>query len=163
MVRGYARLRRMWKPGDVVELAMDMPVRRVKAHAKVKADVGRVALMRGPIVYCLEGVDNGGKVQNLFIPPEAQFTAEHRPDLLGGVTIVRGSALGLYRAQDGGVEQKDGRTCRGALLRQRQSWASRNDCLAGRESRPRGSYRRARRSGHRPRFAPISPGHVSKT
>jgi DUF1680 family protein len=106
MVHGYVRLRREWKSGDVVELAMDMPVRRVKAHPEVRADAGRVALMRGPIVYCLEGVDNSGNVRNLFVPPQTQFTTEHRNDLLGGVTVVRGPVLGLYRTEDGGVEQK---------------------------------------------------------
>ncbi|MFZ1937237.1 MAG: hypothetical protein WCB27_11130 [Thermoguttaceae bacterium] len=43
---------------------MDMPVRRVKAKPKVSADVGRVALQRGPIVYCVEGIDNAGSVRN---------------------------------------------------------------------------------------------------
>ena len=84
MVRGYARLHRVWKPGDTVELAMDMPVRRVHAHPRVKADAGRVALTRGPIVYCLEGVDNPGGVANLFVPEGAKFSAEHRRDLLAG-------------------------------------------------------------------------------
>ena len=69
LVRGYARLHRQWKSGDVVELAMDMPVRRVKAHPKVEADVGRMALMRGPLVYCLEGVDNPEGVRNLVVAP----------------------------------------------------------------------------------------------
>jgi DUF1680 family protein len=106
MVRGYARLHRRWKPGDVVQLAMDMPVRRVKAHPKVEADVGRVGLMRGPIVYCLEGVDNAEGVRNLVVPPESQFSAEYRADLLGGITVVRGSALALYRNASGGLEQE---------------------------------------------------------
>jgi hypothetical protein len=106
MVRGYARLHRQWKAGDMVELAMDMPVRRVKAHPKVEADLDRVALMRGPIVYCVEGCDHGGHVRNLLVPPQPQFAAEHRADLLGGVTVVRGSVRALYRTQDGGVEQR---------------------------------------------------------
>ncbi len=54
IVRGYAVLHRTWKPGDRVEVTMPMPVRRVKAHPAVRADTGRVALMRGPIVYCAE-------------------------------------------------------------------------------------------------------------
>jgi len=106
MVRGYARLRRLWKPDDVVELAMDMPVRRVKAHPKVTADANRTALVRGPIVYCLEAIDNGGDVRNLLVPPQAQFTAEYRKDLLGGVAIVRGSVLRADRNEDGGAARK---------------------------------------------------------
>ena len=60
---------------------------------KVKANAGRVALMRGPIVYCLEGADNDGKVLNLALPRETKFTTEHRADLLGGVTIFKGEAF----------------------------------------------------------------------
>ncbi|MFO0930226.1 MAG: glycoside hydrolase family 127 protein, partial [Gemmataceae bacterium] len=106
LVRGYARVRRQWKAGDVVEMVMDMPVRRVKAHPRVKADVNRVALMRGPIVYCVEGRDHGGTVRPLLLRRQAPLTAEHRPDLLGGVTVVRGRATALYRTATGGVEEK---------------------------------------------------------
>ncbi len=106
MVRGYARLHRQWKAGDVVGLTMDMPVRRVKANAEVKADAGRVALMRGPIVYCVESADNSDGIHHLFVPPQAKFKAEHRGDLLGGVVVVRGDVTGLYRTKDGGVERK---------------------------------------------------------
>jgi DUF1680 family protein len=96
-VRGYARLQRKWKRGDVVELSLPMPVQRLKAHPKVEADLGRVALQRGPLVYCLEAVDNQGHVRNLVIPPEAPISAQHRADLLGGVTVITGQALALYR------------------------------------------------------------------
>ena len=98
-VRGYARLERKWRRGDVVELTLPMPVQRLKAHPKVEADVGLVALQRGPLVYCLEAVDNGGHVGNLVIPPEAQLRAEHRGDLLGGVTVIRGPALAVHRVE----------------------------------------------------------------
>ena len=92
LVKGYLRISRQWKPGDVVELTLPMPVRRVYAHPNVKADAGRVALQRGPIVYCVEGVDHGGRVRDLILPPDAKLTAEHRPDLLGGVTVIKGLA-----------------------------------------------------------------------
>ena len=92
-VRGYARLNRTWHRGDVIDLTLPMPSRRIKAHPKVEADIGRVALGRGPIVYCLEAVDNGGRVRNLVISPAAQLTTEYRPDVLGGVTVVKGPAL----------------------------------------------------------------------
>jgi hypothetical protein len=97
-VRGYARLQRTWQRGDGVELSLPMPVQRIKAHPKVEADLGRVALQRGPLVYCLEAVDNGGRVRHLVIPPEAPLSAQHRADLLGGVTIIQGPALALQRA-----------------------------------------------------------------
>ncbi|MFO1514116.1 MAG: glycoside hydrolase family 127 protein [Verrucomicrobiota bacterium] len=97
-IRGYARIEREWRKGDRVELSLPMPVQRLHAHPKVEADIGRVALQRGPIVYCLEGVDNDGQVRNLVLPPGNELTAEHRKDFLGGVTVLRGRAQGLYRA-----------------------------------------------------------------
>ena len=88
---GYVHLNRRWQAGDVVELDLPMPIRRVRAHANVKADQGKVALMRGPIVYCLEGVDHAGaKVTDLALPARAALRAEHRAGLLGGVTVLRG-------------------------------------------------------------------------
>ena len=90
VVRGYARLHRRWQPDDVVELSLEMPVRQVRANPQVEADSGFVTLMRGPIVYCVESVDNPEGVRQLVVPPEATFTTEFKPDLLGGVTVVRG-------------------------------------------------------------------------
>lgn len=98
-VRGYARLQRQWQSGDVVEMSLPMPVQRIKANPKVEADIGRVALQRGPLVYCLESLDNDGHVRNLIIPPESPLSAEHRADLLGGVTVIHGPALALHRAE----------------------------------------------------------------
>jgi hypothetical protein len=96
--KGYARLKREWKKGDVVELALPMPVRRVYAHPAVEADRGRAALQRGPIVYCLEGADNGKALANAFLPADAPLAAEHRADLLGGVTVIR--TKGMVRQVD---------------------------------------------------------------
>jgi DUF1680 family protein len=98
-VRGYARLQRKWHSGDEIELSLPMPVQRVKAHPKVEADYGRVAITRGPLVYCLEASDNGGHVRNLLIPPDAPLSARFRADLLGGVAVVQGPALALQRAE----------------------------------------------------------------
>ena len=96
-VRGYARVHRTWKRGDVVELALPMPIQRLQAHPKVEADVGRVALQRGPLIYCLEAVDNGGSVRNLVLPPEAPLKARHRADFLGGLTVIEGLAMAVHR------------------------------------------------------------------
>jgi uncharacterized protein len=91
---GYANLSRSWKPGDVVELNLPMPVRRVLANPNVKADVGRVALQRGPIVFCAEWPDNsGGDVLHLTLPDDQPLTAQFDPQLLNGVEIIRGHAL----------------------------------------------------------------------
>ena len=91
---GYIHLTREWKPGDVVEYNMDMPIRTVWAHPAVRALQGRMALQRGPLVYCLEGVDHGEIVlDRISIDPQQvanNFQVEHREDLLGGVTVLRG-------------------------------------------------------------------------
>jgi len=89
IIKGYARLHRAWKPGDTVELNMPMPIRRVRAHPSVTDDVGRVAIQRGPVVYCFEGADNGGAVDNFYLPADATMTGEYRKDLLGGVTVIK--------------------------------------------------------------------------
>ncbi|HEY5910446.1 MAG TPA: beta-L-arabinofuranosidase domain-containing protein [Verrucomicrobiae bacterium] len=101
-VRGYARLQRKWRRGDIVELSLPMPARRLKADPRVEADLGRVALQRGPLVYCLEAADNAGHVRNLVIPPEAALTAQRVDGLLGGVTVVKGPALALQAAASPG-------------------------------------------------------------
>ena len=62
LTNGFARLTRDWRSGDVIELDLPMPVRRVIAHPKVEDCAGKVALERGPIVYCFEGSDHDGRV-----------------------------------------------------------------------------------------------------
>jgi len=87
---GYFVLRRNWSPGDVVELTLPMEITRMEAHPRVEADAGRVAIQRGPIVYCFEEVDNPGGVRNIVLARDPKLTAEHRPDLLGGITVIKG-------------------------------------------------------------------------
>lgn len=91
---GYVHLARSWKAGDVVELNLPMPVHRVHAHEKVEADRGKVALMRGPVVYCLEAVDHPDRdLMRVALPPNAVLAADHRPQLLGGVTVISGTGV----------------------------------------------------------------------
>jgi DUF1680 family protein len=97
VLRGYAVIARTWKPGDKVTLDLPMPVRRVVADERVVDDRARVALERGPLVYCAEGVDNGGSVLDLVLTDDVVFEVRPRPDLLGGVTVLQGLAL----ARDG--------------------------------------------------------------
>ena len=87
---GFARIRRRWSPGDIVELDLPMPVRRLVAHEGVKADRGRATIERGPIVYAVEAIDNGGRVSNLVLPLSIVLQHEFRPSLLGGVGVVTG-------------------------------------------------------------------------
>jgi DUF1680 family protein len=81
---------RRWKLGDRVQLSLPMAIKREKADPRVKADVGRVALQRGPVVYCVEAVDNGGKVSQLRSKPDTKYTIEYRADLLGGLNVIKG-------------------------------------------------------------------------
>jgi DUF1680 family protein len=91
--KGYVKVARTWTKGDNVRLILPMPVERVHADPRVLADVGRTALQRGPVVYCLEGVDNPGPVRHLCLPPKSELSATFVKDLLGGVVVVRGEAL----------------------------------------------------------------------
>ena len=89
----YVEVRRAWQRGDVVRLNLPMPVRRVECHPYVSENAGRVALMRGPILYCVEGADNPGlDPRAVVLPADADFTATFQPDLLGGVVVLRGQA-----------------------------------------------------------------------
>lgn len=88
--RGYARIDRTWRRGDTVELDLPMPVRRVLAHDSVDDDRRRVALQRGPLVYCTEWPDNGGRALDIVVPDEVGFDSEFRPDLLDGVQVIQG-------------------------------------------------------------------------
>ena len=90
MDKGFARIRRAWRKGDVIEIDFPMPVRRVVANEAVKEDAGKVALERGPIVYCVEAADNGGRVLDLTLPDGMGLTPEFRADLLNGVVVLKG-------------------------------------------------------------------------
>ncbi len=100
--KGYLKIARTWKSGDVVRLSLPMPVQRVYADPHVQADEGRVALQRGPVVYCLEGVDNDGQVRNLVLPKDAKLTTEFDKELLGGVVVVKGEAQAVTGLDDEG-------------------------------------------------------------
>lgn len=104
--KGYAVIRRKWRAGDEIRLDLPMPVRRVLARPEVEADAGRVALQRGPIVYCAEGVDNGGGVSNLVLSDGVDLRAERRPDLFDGVTVITGEAQGRFEMADGSEIEK---------------------------------------------------------
>ncbi|HYC83788.1 MAG TPA: glycoside hydrolase family 127 protein [Chryseosolibacter sp.] len=93
--KGYAVLSRGWKKGDVVEVALDMAVKRVVSNPKVKDNAGKTALQRGPIVYCAEWADNNGRTSNLVLPDNAVLEPEFRADLLNGVTILKSQATAL--------------------------------------------------------------------
>lgn len=91
--RGYATIDREWQASDVLTLKLPMPIRRVVAHDKVAADRGRVAIMRGPVVYCIEWPEvEGGKVLDLALADTAELKTNFRPNMLGGVQVIEGTA-----------------------------------------------------------------------
>jgi uncharacterized protein len=105
---GYVAIARTWQPGDAIDLNLPMPVRRIAANDQVAADRDRVALQRGPIVYAAEWPDNpNGKVRNIVLPDGNAMTAEFRADLLNGVTVVKGRAVGLALDDKGAVRKAD--------------------------------------------------------
>ncbi|WP_123042077.1 glycoside hydrolase family 127 protein [Cohnella candidum] len=89
--RGYLILDRQWSPGDSIVLQLDMPVEVVRARAEVEANRGRLAIQRGPVVYCMEQADNPELNDDAFaLSPRDPFHICYRPDLLGGVTLMTG-------------------------------------------------------------------------
>jgi hypothetical protein len=87
--KGYAVINNKWKKGDEVQLVLPMEVRRVVAREEVEQNNDRVALQRGPLVYCVEGVDNDGQAWNLIVPENTRFTSEFNPKMLGGITTIQ--------------------------------------------------------------------------
>ena len=106
--KGYVTLNRIWKTGDRVELSLPMEVRRVKAHEKVRADRGLLAVERGPVMYCLEGVDMpDSHVFNKYIPENTVFTSRYEKDKLNGIIELSTTAKELDRNTDGTISEKD--------------------------------------------------------
>jgi len=93
--RGYIVIERKWRTGDVISLELDMPIRFVYANPNVRQMIGRVALQRGPVVYCVEGVDHDNVDVNRLVINENGWEAEHRATVLGGVTVLRGKGVAL--------------------------------------------------------------------
>lgn len=90
----YLTITRQWAVGDVVTLSIPMPVRRIVAHPRVANNAGRMVLMRGPLVYCIEETDNEiGDVRDVVLPHDVLVTAANRPEMLGGITVLSTHAL----------------------------------------------------------------------
>ncbi|MRH43572.1 glycoside hydrolase family 127 protein [Aquibacillus halophilus] len=89
---GYVYLNRTWKKDDTVELDFEMTIERMQANPLVRANVGKVAIQRGPVVYCLEAVDNGINLPAIFLPRGSELRAEYKENLLNGVVVITGEA-----------------------------------------------------------------------
>ena len=96
VVKGYLPIKRTWAKGDTISLILPMPAQRVYANPAVSVDVGRVALSRGPLVYCIEEVDNpGGAVQRLKLPRNAELKIEQRTELFDGIVTLNAAAKAI--------------------------------------------------------------------
>jgi len=98
--KGYVTVDRTWKQGDTVELNLPMPIRRVTAHEKVEPDRNRVAIERGPMVFCAEWPDNNGRTHNLILPDTATLTSEFRKHMLGGIEVIKAKALTAKKGEE---------------------------------------------------------------
>lgn len=105
--KGYLLIDRKWKKGDVVEVNFDMKPRIVKANGKVEADRGRVAVERGPLVYCAEWPDNDFNVHNILLNQHPSFQVVERPDLLYGIHEITTDAQALSYDAAGKLAVRD--------------------------------------------------------
>jgi hypothetical protein len=106
--RGFVRIRRQWASGDTIRLSLAMPVDRIAPHPRIRQDAGCVALQRGPIIFCIEGTDNGEQLANLVLPRACELSVEYDASLFGGIPVITGEARriepaswtgGLYEPQ----------------------------------------------------------------
>ncbi len=88
--KGYAKVRKTWTTGDLIELEFPMPVQRIYAHPEVRVNAGKIALMRGPIVYCLEEADNGSALPDVSLPRDSKLEAQFEAELMGGIVTIVG-------------------------------------------------------------------------
>lgn len=99
--QGYAVLKRKWKKGDEVSITMPLEAQAVYPHPSIQQNQDRVAIQRGPLVYCVEGVDNQEEVFNLLLPAVGNFKSVWEPNLLGGITSVEVNGKVAGAAGDG--------------------------------------------------------------
>ncbi|WP_019911573.1 glycoside hydrolase family 127 protein [Paenibacillus sp. HW567] len=90
---GYRVIRRVWKAGDMIEVSMPMEAHRVYAHPNLRADAQKTAIQRGPLVYCLEGVDNGTPLSSVTLSEAGGFTEIFDKSMLGGAVVVEGTGF----------------------------------------------------------------------
>ena len=105
MEKGFARIARRWSSGDAIELNLGGAARKVLAREEVADDRGMLALERGPLVFCAEGVDNLGHVFNLRVPEDADFEYVYRKDILGGIGTLTGKVQAMSRDEGGTTVQ----------------------------------------------------------
>ncbi len=98
---GYAFFNGNWKAGDEIELNFELQIEIIQANPKVRANAGKIAIQRGPLVYCLEEVDNGAILSALSIDTDSEFVAETDKGLADNAVVIKGKA---FRTSDGNWE-----------------------------------------------------------
>jgi uncharacterized protein len=99
--KGYAVLERTWKNGDEITLTLPMQVQKISARPEVSASKSKVAIQRGPLVYCIEGVDNGGEAWNFILPESAKFTEKNSTVGTESIVALQTQAMFYEAASDG--------------------------------------------------------------
>ena len=100
MVKGYLHLHRQWQEGDIITLNLPMPVRRVYANPLVRHAAGKVAIQRGPLVYCLEEADNGAQLHNLSLPKASAFREIQGVGVLKGKVLLQAEGVRVLTAHE---------------------------------------------------------------
>jgi len=103
---GYAVLSRRWKKGDRVDIALPMEAKRTVANEKVAENKGKIALERGPIVYCLEWPDNGGTVSDAVLPDDAPIESRFLPDEMNGIVRLEMDGKSVSRDENGRLSDR---------------------------------------------------------
>jgi len=102
---GYLIIKRKWKKGDRIVLDLPMPVRMVEADERIREDSGKLAVQRGPVIYCAEWPDNSeGRVLNLLFGKDSEFSTEFVPDLLNGTRVIRTKGVQTIKTLEGRTE-----------------------------------------------------------
>lgn len=91
--QGYLVIRRMWRAGDIIEVNDPMEAHRIYAHPNLRADAQKVTIQRGPLVYCLESIDNGEPLSSISLKEDGELTAAFDETLLGGAVVVEADGL----------------------------------------------------------------------
>jgi uncharacterized protein len=105
--KGYFSINRAWKKGDKVEVHFDMEARTVKANPAVEADRGKIAVERGPIVYCAEWPDNDFNIFSIILNKKPEFKVESKKDLLFGINTIQTDAQSLSYDTQGKLVTKE--------------------------------------------------------
>lgn len=113
--KGYLRLNQWWEDGDIIELRLAMPANRVYADPNVRQDVGKVALQKGPIVYCLEQVDHTDDVMKICLPKDRSLNVNFEEKRLNGISTISGDALAYISSDQSllyGTDSPEMKSCK---------------------------------------------------